>query len=697
MDKSMESMLDMYLFETNTLLEQLDEILLNAEKNRGFTEENINEIFRIMHTIKGSSAMMEFDSIMTIAHKVEDLFYTIREDGINEEYSDGLFELMFVSSDFIKSEIDKVQNNEPLTSNIESFQKKISDFVKKIKNISDDTLDTEGTTSVNGDDTAEKSYPYSVKVFFEEGCGMENLRSFMLVESIKDVCTDFTYYPPNVDTDSSTANTIIYDGFVISFATEAELNSAVSTIRGALNIKTYEVLAKAEPAPVVAENTVVDEAEQKTPETAQKKEVSDKPKEVKKPSEETPAAMLGQQANSTAASSKQSLISVNLSKLDKLMDIVGEIVITESMVTSSPDIKDLKLDNFTKSARQLRKLTDELQNIVMSVRMIPVAGVFQKMNRIVRDMSHKLGKAVTLELIGEDTEMDKTIVDSISDPIMHLIRNAMDHGIESDVQDRLDYGKSEQGKITLMAQHTGSVVLITITDDGKGVDPEKVLAKAKANGILTKPENEYTTKEILMLLMTAGFSTKEEVTEFSGRGVGMDVVRKNVEKVGGVVSIASELHRGTTVTFKIPLTLAIISGMEVSVGSSIFTIPINNIKQSFKVSKEDVVYDSDKNEMIYKTGEYYPVIRLHEFYEIEPKSTNIEDGMIIWVEAGEKAYCLLVDELLGEQQVVVKPLPEYVNNFNIKNSGIAGCTILGNGSISIILDIQNLHEVSSNR
>ena len=235
------------------------------------------------------------------------------------------------------------------------------------------------------------------------------------------------------------------------------------------------------------------------------------------------------------------------------------------------------------------------------------------------------------------------------------------------------------------------ITAISISDDGQGMDPDKILAKAERNGILTKPASDYSKKEILSLLMLPGFSTNEEVTEFSGRGVGMDVVKKNVEAVGGTISITSETGKGSCTTLKIPLTMAITDGMEVSVGKSLFTIPIANIRQSFKPQKEEVILDANGNEIIKCLDAFYPIIRIHELYNIETEVTNIEDGILIWVETADKSYCLFVDELLGEQQVVVKPLSPFLGNFNIKSSGIGGCTILGDGNISLILDISNLY------
>ena len=701
MDNGPDNMLDMYLFETNSLLEQLDNILINSEKSKHFTVDDVNEIFRIMHTIKGSSAMMEFSSLMQVAHKTEDLFFIIRDKGVeafdslcSEEEHHELFNLVFDTIDFMRSEIEKIENNEPLIDDIGNELEKIKSFIDKINSHfngakpDEQSKDSSAQNAENSEKDAApcqlSDFPYLLKVFFEEGCGMENLRAFMLVNSLKDIVKDFSYYPENIETDSETAKEIIDNGFLIGFADQKQLESAISNIKTQNNIHSYEVIENMPPKQDSAKE------EPQSTQSAENKPAVQQAESAKASTQQSNTSYNHSNQN------KQSLISVNLSKLDSLMAIVGEIVITESMVTSCPELAGLKLDSFTKSARQLRKLTDELQDISMSIRMVPISGVFQKMNRIVRDMGQKLNKDVELIMEGEDTEVDKAIVDCIGDPIMHMVRNAMDHGIEEDPEERIRQGKPAKGKILLKAEHTGSEVIISITDDGKGMNPKDILEKAQAKGLLTKPESEYSKKEILNLLMIPGFSTNEVVTEFSGRGVGMDVVKKNIETVGGVVSISSDVGQGTCVTLKIPLTMAIVDGMEISVGNSIFTIPIHNIRQSFKVSSEEIIRNVDNSEVIKKMDEFYPIFRLHSLYHLDTEITNIEDGILIWIEASDKQYCLFVDELLGEQQVVVKPMPSYLNNFDIKNAGIAGCTILGDGNISIILDVVNLYAMAQN-
>ena len=696
MANSGDSVLEMYLYETNTLLEQLDNIMLAAEQADTLSQDDVNEIFRIMHTLKGSAAMMEYEPLMTIAHRIEDLFYLIREntmDIVPEQDRPKLFDLLFRSIDYFRDEIGKIEKGEPLSTNIDRFVETINMFIDKIKNDgqvagssgeapSADQAAAQGCRTATVEN-APAGYPFALRVFLDEGCGMENLRAFMIVSDVRDSGTQFLYQPEDLESNTARSPEIAENGFTMYFAAENERKAAIPLISDLGFVKTYQEIDAA-PAPEAQR----DEKQEPAPEATGQTE----------PQKAAPAA--GAEATSGKGSGhqiKQSLISVNLSKLDQLMAVVGDIVITETMVTASPDlrgIEDAKLDNFYKSARQLRKLTDELQDISMSLRMVPVSGTFQKMRRIVRDMGQKLGRKAQLSIIGEDTEIDKTIVDAISDPIMHIVRNSMDHGIEPDEQMRIDAGKNPVGEITLSAQNTGSEVIIKIEDDGMGVDCDAVLRKALRQG-LASPDVEYNQREIMNFLMMPGFSTNQEVTEFSGRGVGMDVVKKNVETVGGVVTMTSEKGKGSCTTLKIPLTTAIMDGMEVRVGESIFTIPIQNIRQSFKVTEKDIIHDAMQGEIINKMEEFYPVVRLYNVYGIEPQSTSINDGILVWVESSESSCCLFVDELLGKQQVVIKPLPSYLNNFKIKDAGIAGCTILGDGNISLILDVTNLMDFIS--
>ena len=684
-------MMEAYLFEMNTLLEQVDELVLSAEKEGSFSEDEVNEIFRIMHTFKGSSAMMEFNSLMTVAHRVEDLFFIIREksmDVIPAELRPELFDLIFQSIDFFRGEVEKIENNQPLTEDINGLLAKVNAFSDKIQPPEGGAATVEtGAASTEADATdaryVSSDYPYALQVFFDEGCGMENLRAFMLLSSVREACEGVTFdcLPADVESNPDTASFIVENGFYLRFTNAEDREMAIPQIAGAGSVSSYQSLDYT--APPESEPQAAAPVAQAQPEKPAAQPAA-APQPV--PTEAAPAA----RPQNAQPHAKESLISVNLGKLDKLMAVVGEIVITESMVTASPDLKGLKLDNFTQASRQLRALTDELQDVSMSLRMVPVSATFQKMKRIVRDMSKKLNRETVLTLIGEDTEVDKTIVDSISDPIMHIVRNSMDHGIEETAEERIAAGKDPVGKITLSARHTGSEVIIEVIDDGRGADDDAILDKAMRQG-LAQPGVEYSHKDILNFLLMPGFSTNVEVTEYSGRGVGMDVVKSNVENVGGSVTITSERGKGMTTTLKIPLTMAIMDGMEVSVGNSIFTVPINNIRQIFKFTENDIVHDAVHGEMIKLTDNFYSVVRAKEFYNLQQGVEDFGEGIVLWVESGEKSYCLFVDDLIGEQQVVVKPFPSYINDYGVKNYGISGCTILGDGTISIILDVPSLH------
>ncbi len=687
-DPAMEAMMESFLHETETMLEQLEEILIDSERAKSISEENINTIFRITHTIKGSAAMMGFDGVSNLAHAIEDVFYIIREtpDKLQLVFN-SLFDLILESSDFLKGEVEKLQ------SGGEYVEDSPAELIDKLHAQAAFLRgDTDAPAPAADAGTAPDAAPaaaaepialeeglFGVRIFFDDDCQMEHMRAFMLMTQLSEYCESISSVPQNPETNADLCEQIIKDGLVITGRPIGGMDDVRKAVAEALNIKSYEFFdvdtAPAAPAAPQAEAAPVDDAPPSSPEAAAQ-----------------PAAAAATTAAKPAAGggAKQSLISVNQSKLDHLMDLVGELVTAESMVARNPDLRGLKLDNFTKSVRELRKLTDELQDIVMSIRMVPLHSTFRKMDRIVRDMCKKLGKKVELVTEGAETEIDKTINDAIGDPFMHMIRNAMDHAIESP-EERLQLDKPEVGRITLSARNSGGEIFIDLSDDGRGLDPKKLLEKARKNDLLTKPESEYTEKEIFGMIMLPGFSTNAQVTEFSGRGVGMDVVRKNVEQVGGTISINSAKHQGTTFTIKIPLTLAIVEGMNLSVGGTVFTIPITSIKQSFKITDpSQILHNTNGTEMILLRGECYPVYRLHQMFDIPQGRTDITEGIMIQIESNGQNACIFADELLGEYQVVVKPFPSFFTKYNLKECGLSGCSILGDGSISLILDANNL-------
>ncbi len=701
-EPSMRQMLDMFIFETSLLLEQLDEIMIQIEKEKVFTHNNINETFRIMHTIKGSASMMGLDNISALAHSVEDLFYAIREGKIEVLDNDLLFDLVFQSLDFIRRDIDELQSRGCISSDYSNFIEGIEEYVSTLElSSSMKSKDNANLESKDEKEVIDSNFEYKedsdvVKIIFEQGCMMENVRAFMLVFELRDYCEFIDFYPKDVETNAESTEYIKSYGFYIQFVAKEDKAIVYKTIEDNLYVKEYINISKKEiEMKSTSNNDAVENKlkDNKVSKSYQNNYTEDEIQEdVLNEKTDMEKDSLSEE-NEHLPISKQSIMSVNLEKLDLLQNIVGEIVIMESMVVNSVNSTGVDIDNFNKATRQLHKLTDELQDIVMSMRMIQIAGVFQKMHRIVRDMNKKLDKNVELITIGAETEVDKSVIDNLAEPFMHLIRNAMDHAIEP-IEERIAKGKEEVGKIVLSAENLGGEAVISISDDGRGIMRDKILAKAKEQGLLKHQSNEYTDDEVNSLIMTPGFSTKESITEFSGRGVGMDIVRKSIEKVGGSIEVKSKQDEGTTFTIKIPLTLSIVEGMKFKVGDSLFTLPISSIRRTFKLTDlNQIITEGNKTELITIYGACIPIIRLHKIYNIQTKVTNLMNGNMIIIENEHKAVCIFVDEIIGNQQVVVKPFPVYFNRFNIKNKGLSGCTILGDGSISLIIDADSIIEI----
>jgi len=697
--RELDPMLDVFIFETQQLLESLEETLLNSEKEKNLTDDHINEIFRIMHTVKGSAAMMSFDNLTKLAHALEDMFDKIREGKTRKdaEAVEGVTELVLESGDRFKEEVEKLLSGAESDGDFTALSEKIHRYTDVItgaapapappppppapaptqaNNVAASApVASEAPVSEDSsDEPPDVDYTdygtplYKIKVTFELGCQMENLRAFGVVTTLNNYCQRIVHFPSDLEDSKASSEEIIKHGFTMFVQTGENPDSLQKLVDSIMYVDTSSVISMPPDS-----DELPDSMRAKTP-----VEGDNKSQQV----EEKAQSM-------TENAVKQNFISVNVNKLDKLMNLMGEIVTTESMVTKNPEVANLHIESFEKNSQELRKLINELQDIVMSIRMLPVSNSFHKMRRIVRDVSKAVGKEVELVLIGEETEVDKNIIDTLSDPLMHLIRNAVDHGIEKP-DARLKAGKPAQGTLTLEARSAGGDVVILISDDGKGLDRKSILRKANEKGITSKPDSEYTDKEVYQMIFHPGFSTNEQVTEFSGRGVGMDVVRRNIDKVGGTISLESTPGEGMTIQIRIPLTLAIIDGMKLRVGKLLFIVPMLSIQESFKPNDGDVFLDPDGSEMIMIRGEVYPVLRLYKIFNIESDFDTLDNGILVMISTDTSTFCLFVDELIGEQQAVIKPLPEYIQKHNTGMHGIGGCAVLGDGSISLIVDINSL-------
>ena len=660
-DETREPILEAFINEAYELLDQLEQCIISCEKNNNL-ESDIDEIFRILHTLKGNAAMLHYDGISDTAHKAEDLFAYLRSNrGIGVDVSK-VSDIVLNVIDFIRLEVDKVNEGAPEDGDSSRLTGQIEEYINELKGADAAKNDTSHESSSKQEpdlkikNTDGSFSNYKATVYFEDGCEMENVRAYLIVQNLKSIAAEIEYSPEDITENSSSAEVIRQKGFSIKLKSDRSLEEIKQELSKTAFLKEIKVEQAAE----------------------EKKEAA----EIK-PSNESKT---DRNANNIHASKGNTgVLSVNVGKLDTLMDLVGELVIAESMVTNNQDLKGIPLDNFNKAAHQLKKIINDIQDVAMSIRMVPLSGTFHRMERLVRDMSKKLGKEADLKIAGDETEVDKSIIEHLADPLMHIIRNCMDHGIESP-EERIKKGKPEKGEIILSAHNEGGDVWVTVKDDGQGLDREKILKKAREKGLIKKSESELTDKEIYSFIFLPGFTTNDKITEFSGRGVGMDVVTDSIEKVRGTVLVDSTPGKGTTVSIKIPLTLAIIEGMNIRVGTSRYTIPITSIRESLKVSKENIIVDPDGNEMLLIRGQCYPVIRLHDLYHIDTGVKEFSEGIMIMVEYGSGTACLFADELLGSQQVVIKSLPRYFRNIK----GIAGCTLLGDGYISLILDIAGL-------
>ena len=692
-DFNADNMLDMYLYENGQLLEQLEEIVLENKDEEAFDENNINEIFRIMHTIKGSSGVMKYDNIMKTSHKLEDIFYFLRENRNVEEHHMELTEIIFQVLDFINGEMDKIRDgNDPDGENTDLIDK-MQKFLDKLKSKEEQTGSSNITLGPNqfyiAPQVSGEDKFFRVRITYLADTQMCNLRAYSAVYAIKEVTEDVHYSPEDILTNEASGEEILKQGFLMLIHgnfTEEKLRNMLDTTPEIDHIDISEC-DKSE----FDSGFVPLEAPSSQP--VEPAHADNKAESEPQPGDYVIQKEAGKAKQITRTKKKkehkQSFMSVNIDKMNLLMNLMGEMVIAESVVLQNPDLQvpGLDLSNFQKAAAQMSKITTEMQELIMSMRMMPLTNTFQKMNRTVFDVSRKLGKDIEFEMIGDTTEVDKNIIETISDPLMHLVRNAVDHGIETK-EERLASGKTEKARVTLEAKNEGGKVWISVIDNGKGLNRKKLYKKAWENGILpdNRVESDYTDKEIFQFITYPGFSTKEQVTEYSGRGVGMDVVVKNIQKIGGVLDIESVEGQGSTMTMKIPLTMAIIDGIVMQNGNTKFVMETSAIKEFIHVTEDKVIHEPSGEEYVMIRGECYPILRLSQKYHLEDSVKSVEEGVMLLLEYEGTSMCVLIDELIGTQEIVVKPIPSYVK----KVHGISGCTQLGDGSIALILDVSGL-------
>ena len=658
-DFSADGMLDMYLYENGQLLEQLEATTLEKKDADSFDEADINEFFRVMHTIKGSSGIMMFDDIMKLAHKLEDVFYFIRESKPDNVPHMELVEHIFQVSDFISAEFDKIRDGGDPDGDAKELIDELDVFLKKIKN--EATEDGKELPPANVQEppkqfyiapvATENSKFYRIHIFYRADTQMSNLRAYTAVYSLKEIAEDILYKPEDIVTNEASADVILADGFQMMLQTQSSKEKIEKLIDGSgvekidITECTPDEYIKGFEAPVIVNNgKVIDlDSDVETIEARVQKEQEAKKSEEPKPGDYViktkepgkPKQLAKTRKEKPAA---QTFISVNVAKMDMLMDLIGEIVIAESVVLQNPDLKvpGLSLNNFNKAAAQLTKFTSELQGVIMSMRMMPLTNTFQKMNRIVFDASRKVGKNIELKMIGETTEVDKNIIEHISDPLMHMIRNSVDHGIE-EKEERAAAGKPEKGVITLEAKNEGGKVFLSVSDDGKGMDPDKLFAKAKraADPAGKNAERLYAKGDLSVCYISGIFNERK----------GYRVIRQRCRhgrccekypSVGGQLDIDSELGKGTTMTLKIPLTLAIIEGIVMRVGESIFVIESGSIKEFLNVKESDMVYEPGGEEYVMIRGECFPVVRLSRKYHLEHAKEEVSDGIMILVEHEDK-------------------------------------------------------------
>lgn len=643
-DEDAREMLDVYLLETGQLIEKLDEILLDSEKNSSLSAENINSIFRIMHTIKSSSAMMGLSDLSTAAHRLEDLFSALRDNkgvpGQIKGMKKDLFQLLFEVSDFIREEMQRMKEENYEPSDITKIKDRIEEYL---------TSDDKANESQQPQEGFLKQEGIILRVIFEPECRMENIRALMLMRRIKAICSQAECFPSGLENNPLASECIRQQGLLVRVP-EGKEKEAFETLTGGVFVKKCEVAAKNSASKAAA-------------------------KEVLPESEHIPV---------TPAVPEPEFMDIRLERLDELQNLTGELLVLLS--SFSNELKKRKLFELEESyGYQAKQFVEELGKTVLHMRMVPIAQIIPKLRRVLRNICKDQKKEVEFIISGQETEADKNIVDQLCEASMHIIRNAVDHGIESH-SERFRMGKPEKGYIRFTVESHGEELMVRISDDGRGIDIMQLREKAREKQLFTKPEEDYTEEEIFEFCTMPGFTTNRTANAYSGRGVGMDIVKKMTDDAGGHLKIESEIGKGTSVVIYLPLTHAIIENILFSAGGQLFSIPFRQTIRFFEHqdADKDIRKENGKSVFLYD-NKVLPVIDVAEVYHLEGKSTG---KIMLYVKGPIREVCLLVDEVIGQEKLMQKPIPKLLGRDFSTRTGMSGCSILGDGSVCMALDVE---------
>lgn len=701
--------LEIFIDETQEHLQDLSQHLMILEEEPE-NADTINEIFRAAHSLKGMAGTMGYKRMQHLTHIMENVFSEIRNGKMN--VTSDLVDILFDCLDALQAYLDNIQqtadegteDNEPIIARLNAFLESegkpeekpapapaVAEEAKAAQNSAPiDMKFEEFEVNAIKEALAKKFHVYKIDVKIDESCILKAARAFLVFKAIEELGEIVKSNPSVQDIEDEKFE---FEFCIIMFSQE-ELEKVTKAVENVSEIKEVKAVEITE-APQVASTEAAKEDKEPEEETKQKSKAE---------TETTAPAKANASAAATPAKAKTTApgktmpgkpvvsrsVRVDIEKLDVLMNLVSELIIAKNgLVSASSSSDGAKSQGFNEEIEYLERVTTNLHESVMKVRMMPIETVTQKYPKMIRDLSKKLNKQMKLYITGEDTELDRTVIDEIGDPLMHLLRNSADHGLEN-AELRVERGKDPVGNIYLNAFQDGNSVIIEVRDDGNGIDIEKVRNKALEKGTITQEQAEVMTdKDIVDLLFRPSFSTSEKVTDVSGRGVGLDVVKTKIEALGGDIDVKTALGEGSCFSIRLPLTLAIIQALMVELGEEKYAIPLETIQTIEDISVNDIKYVQSK-EVINLRGSVIPIVRLDTILEIEPvqKEDDDDDNLtVVIINKGDKQAGLVVDRLIGQQEIVIKSLGKYINN---NSKIISGATILGDGEVALILDVNTL-------